>query len=85
MREIVFLIAHAGGSKIRWIKTVVAKISVTASRADFISIPSLDSNQGPTPKRMTRADTNAITNRSGSQALRSDDDGIMVLLTVNVR
>jgi predicted FMN-binding regulatory protein PaiB len=85
MRESNFLTIHAGGSNNKWINTEMPKTIVIASTEDRMIDPNWDNNQGPTPKSRTNPKKTALTNISGNQALRSEEEGIIVLLTVKTR
>ena len=85
MREITFRIIQAGKSNVKWMRSVVANTTVSASKADLRNTPNFDNIHGPAPRNRTKVVINAIMMRRGIHALRSDDDGIIVLLTVNVR
>ncbi len=61
------------------------KTMMIESIADKMIYSNRENNQGPAPNSKTIPIINAMTNRSGSQALRSEEDGIIVLLTVKTR
>ncbi len=84
-REITFRKDHMGGSKIRWINTVVPKIIVIALMALMNADPNLVNNQGPTPMIKTKISKPVITKINGNQARLSEVEGIIVLLTAKTR
>ncbi len=85
MREMIFLIPHEGMSNMIWMITVVLKTIIRTFMPEVNVEAKRVYNHGPAPSRIIIPKRIINTNMRGNHALRSEEEGIMVLLMVNIK